>query len=854
MTERSIMKSLASYLLSLITIVCLAANLDADEIAVGERQDSACIMPEENKDLDLFTELPPKLKDYDARVHVHISNPTQADTIRKGVIDFFWPNNGLPKGKLPDATVVYDGRGSIPKELNAISARLVARVEKLDVHVDFDYHHYSFLIHPANPSQSKRLVILHQGHQGGLSDGIDTLAERLLQRGFTVLLMQMPLTGWNTDDTFKTPEGNITVHGERASAAHNDLVERLEGKAGSSLRFFIEPVIVNINYFIDRHRDDRDICMIGLSGGGWTTHSASAIDPRIELSVPVAGSFPLFLRPYYPGSEGDLEQYLPALYKELASYLDLYVLGGYGAGRQQIQVLNQYDSCCFYGIGYTLYEKLAGDATSSLKMGNWRCVLDTSAHKHQISDWAIQKVILPRLAAGEEAKSELVKKMESIFHEEFFAVVPQKTFSVADHGAKGDGKTIDTISIQETIDEASAAGGGVITFPEGAYLCGAVFLKSNIELRVDKGVIIRAIQDNSHYPEMPTRIAGVEMKWPAALINVYEQENVRISGDGVIDGDGSFWWQKWHGMQEDYKQRDLFWLINYDCKRVRPVVIWKSKNVLLEDLTIERAGFWTVSVTYSDRVHVDGLVIRNNIGGQGPSTDGIDIDSSKNVLVENCDIDCSDDILCIKSGRDADGLRVNRPSENIVCRNCIGRRGLGLITLGSETSGGIRNVEAYGLRGEGTHRGVRLKSAKGRGGMMENIHFHDIEMDRVGTAFHFWLSYEPCGTIPKDIPEDQIKDYWRVMAQPIVPPEKGLPEFRNIHISNIVAKNSQTAFTVFGCPDMPIHDLYWRDVLIEAKTPGWIRYAKDWKMENVNIKCPDGKLPLLKDCRNVDMP
>ena len=274
--------------------------------------------------------------------------------------------------------------------------------------------------------------------------------------------------------------------------------------------------------------------------------------------------------------------------------------------------------------------------------------------------------------------------------------MPARTFSVTDYGAKGDGETLNTKAIQATLDAVSKAGGGVVSFTPGTYVTGAIFVRSNTELRIGKGVVIQAIQDDSHYPRLPTRIAGIEMDWPAALINVYGEENVRITGKGIIDGNGEYWWRKFWGedrqggMMKEYERRGLRWAVDYDCERVRPLVVWKSKNVLLKDVTIKRAGFWNVTLTYSDLVHVDGLVIRSNTGhgpsGAGPSSDGVNTDSSSNILVENCDIDCNDDNLCVKSGKDADGLRVGRPAERIVYRDCITRSGHGLFTLGSETS------------------------------------------------------------------------------------------------------------------------------------------------------------------------
>ncbi|QIA07446.1 glycoside hydrolase family 28 protein [Draconibacterium halophilum] len=464
----------------------------------------------------------------------------------------------------------------------------------------------------------------------------------------------------------------------------------------------------------------------------------------------------------------------------------------------------------------------------------------------------------------QEKKSELVQRLEEIFYNDSFATVPGTEFNVADYGAVADGKTLATEAIQKTIDAAAEAGGGKVTFPAGTYLSGALFVKSNVELNISEGAIIQAIQDNSHYPRLWTRIAGIEMKWPAALINVYDESNVRITGKGVIDGNGKYWWDKFWGdprytggMWGEYKEKGIRWAVDYDCERVRPVVVWESEDVLLKDFTVKRAGFWTVSLTYSTRVHVDGVVVRNNIGGHGPSSDGINTDSSKDILVENCDIDCNDDNLCIKAGKDADGLRVNRPAENIVYRNCITRSGHGLITLGSETSGGMRNIEVYGLEAIGTNIGIRFKSAKVRGGLIENIHFHDIKMIDVANPFHFELNWYPeysyC-TIPDNIPEEEIKDRWRVLSQRVEPAEKGIPEFRNITLSNIKVEKAERAFYANAYPEKPIHDIHFKDVSVEAKESGKLTYASNWTMENVLLKTVSGKPVELENSENIEQP
>src|SRR5690606_24552583 len=157
----------------------------------------------------------------------------------------------------------------------------------------------------------------------------------------------------------------------------------------------------------------------------------------------------------------------------------------------------------------------------------------------------------------------------------------------------------------------------------------------------------------------------------------------------------------------------------YDAKRPRTLLVENCQDVLIEDITFQRAGFWTVHILYSSYVTIEGITVRNNIGGHGPSTDGIDIDSSSWILIQNSDIDCNDDNFCIRSCRHCDGTRVDRPTEYGLMQDCNPRNGAGLITFGSETSGGIRHIVARNLHAQGTRSGIRFKAAITRGGVVE---------------------------------------------------------------------------------------------------------------------------------------
>jgi polygalacturonase len=436
-------------------------------------------------------------------------------------------------------------------------------------------------------------------------------------------------------------------------------------------------------------------------------------------------------------------------------------------------------------------------------------------------------------------------------------------FSVTRFGAAPNETNVATAAIQKAIDAAAAAGGGQVTFPRGLFHTGALFLKSNVELRLDEGVVLRAAQDDAAYPDIWSRVAGVEMDWPAAVINVYGQTNVSITGKGTLDGNGAYWWRKFwgeerkSGMLKDYVARGLRWAVDYDCKRVRALLIYDSKDVAVRDVTIERSGFWSLTMTYSERVTVDGVIIRANIGGHGPSSDGIDVDSSRDVLIQNCDIDANDDNICLKAGRDADGLRVNRPTENVVIRNCITRAGYGMFTIGSETSGGIRNVQVSNMRAIGTKLGIHFKSAKIRGGVVENISIRDVTMENVERPLNFEMNWYPAyslPTLPPELQHTKNPAHWAVLLQPVLPASRGIPEVRNVSITNLKATGAKIAIAVNGFPDKPIRDVRLANITIEAASAGRINHAADWQLWDVVINAADNRPVSLLNCRSVDAP
>jgi len=430
-----------------------------------------------------------------------------------------------------------------------------------------------------------------------------------------------------------------------------------------------------------------------------------------------------------------------------------------------------------------------------------------------------------------------------------------KIFVANDYGAVSDGVTVCSPFIQKAIDDCAAKGGGVVILKPGTYVTGSVFIKSNVNLRIDKNVWILGSQNFADYPEIDTRIAGIEMVWPAALFNIIRAKNAALTGEGIVNARGKFCWDKYWAMRKDYDAKGLRWVVDYDAKRVRTCLVQNSSDITIKGLTFKNAGFWTIQLLYSTRLTVDGVVIKNNEDGNGPSTDGVDIDSSTWVLVQNCDIDCNDDNFCLKAGRDFDGLRVDKPTEYVVIRKSLARKGGGLVTLGSETSGGIRHVLATGLVAHRTDNGLRIKSATTRGGTIEDIYFQNCTLDSLKNIFSFTLNWNPSysySELPKGYSYDSIPDHWKSLLQKVTPAERGIPHAKNVYVDNIKATNAQTVFSVTGLDRSYMTNFVFTNSILTGDVMGVLEFTKGWKFNNTVIDIQKNKPVTKPQSREIE--
>ncbi|TCL65333.1 polygalacturonase [Hydrogenispora ethanolica] len=364
-----------------------------------------------------------------------------------------------------------------------------------------------------------------------------------------------------------------------------------------------------------------------------------------------------------------------------------------------------------------------------------------------------------------------------------------ESVSITEFGALPDGETLCTEAFHAAVQACSAAGGGVIHVPAGTFRTGPIRLASNITLHIAAGARVVFSADPADFPVVFSRWEGVEREVFSPLIYGKDLQNVTLTGHGVLDGQGEPWWVSFRQKNLPYP-RPCF--IGFD----------DCTNVLIEGVTLVNSPAWTIHPVACENVTVHHISIRNP--ALSPNTDGINPDSCQNVRITNCQIDVGDDCITLKSGTEECGRRI--PCENITITNCTMIHGHGGVVIGSEMSGGVRNVAISNCVFEGTDRGIRLKSRRGRGGVVEDVRVDNIIMKDVLCPIVMHLYYH-CGPGGK---EPQVAD------QNSHPVTERTPAFRRIHLSNITAREVRTAAAfLFGLPELPISEITLDNVVIQ---------------------------------------
>ncbi|HEY2866104.1 MAG TPA: glycoside hydrolase family 28 protein [Pyrinomonadaceae bacterium] len=413
-------------------------------------------------------------------------------------------------------------------------------------------------------------------------------------------------------------------------------------------------------------------------------------------------------------------------------------------------------------------------------------------------------------------------------------VFPRRYFAITKFGATSDGTSDSTSAIAAAIDACSKAGGGRVVIPAGEFLTGAVHLRSNVNLYLEKEATLKFSTDAKMYPIVRTRFEGMECMNYSPFVYAFDQTNVAITGEGTLDGQANeqHWWL-WQGSarfgwkegmpNQRAARAKLYEMMQTavpveqrvfgEGSYLRPNFIQphRCKNVLIEGVKIVNSPMWEIHPLLSENVTVRNVWISSH----GPNNDGCDPESCKDVLIENCHFDTGDDCIAIKSGRNEDGRRVAVATENVVVRGCEMKDGHGGVTIGSEISGGVRNVFAENCQMDSPHldSAVRVKNNAARGGLLENFYFRNIAVGQVAHAL-----------ITVDFNyEEGAKGAFK-------------PVMRNLVVSNLTSGKSKFGVDIQGLENAPVYDLSISNSTFENVSDGNIvKNLVGAKLDNVKI-------------------
>ena len=458
--------------------------------------------------------------------------------------------------------------------------------------------------------------------------------------------------------------------------------------------------------------------------------------------------------------------------------------------------------------------------------------------------------------------------------------------NIKDFGAIPDGQTLNTDAFAKAINDVYNHGGGKVIIPRGIWLTGPIELKSNINLHAEQGALVLFSGDFNLYPLIETSFEGLNTYRCTSPIFARNVENIAITGKGVFDGSGHSWrpvkkskmtesaWRKiinsggvlneqkttWYPSEKALKGTKASSMNVPDSLKtleeheeikdfLRPVMISlvKCKKILIDGVGFQNSPAWCLHPLMSEDVTISNVIIRNPWYAQ--NGDGLDLESCKNVIIYNCSFDVGDDGICFKSGKNKDGIERGMPDENVIVKNCIVYHGHGGFVIGSEMSGGMKNIHVSNCTFMGTDIGLRFKTTRGRGGVVENIFISNIDMiDIPAEAIRFNMFYG--GNSP--ILEDEQIAVDKVSLSAIVPPvTEGTPVFKDISIKNIVCRGAKKAIELEGLPEMNLKNVTLENIDIISKEGIEVNNADNILFKNIDIKITVGPVVKLKNAQNI---
>ncbi|MBQ6246308.1 MAG: glycoside hydrolase family 28 protein [Kiritimatiellae bacterium] len=439
--------------------------------------------------------------------------------------------------------------------------------------------------------------------------------------------------------------------------------------------------------------------------------------------------------------------------------------------------------------------------------------------------------------------------------------IPAREVALTDFGGVGDGVTLNTDAFAKAIAALSEKGGGRLVVPAGIWLTGPIGLANHIELRVEKDAVIVFSTDQDLYPIIDTNFEGLDVRRCLSPIHAEGAHDIAITGGGIIDGSGDAWrevkrrkvsddqWKvvlqrggllsddgkTWFPDEGYAKARATAGSLNYpdpslDEQEIktflRPVLVSlrECSRVLIEDCTFQNSPCWNLHPLYCQDVVIRGITVRNpHYSANG---DGIDIDACENVILTDSSFDVGDDAICIKSGKDEDGRRHARKCRNLIISDCTVYHGHGGFVVGSEMSGGVENIRVTRCRFIGTDVGLRFKSTRGRGGLVKDIwcdHIYMKDIVTYGVIFNLYYA----GVAATDMDPDAKSD--------IQPVDETTPEFRDIHVSDVLCAGADQAIFINGLPELPVRNIDFRNSNFTAEKGEEVHFAENITFDNVTI-------------------
>jgi len=466
-------------------------------------------------------------------------------------------------------------------------------------------------------------------------------------------------------------------------------------------------------------------------------------------------------------------------------------------------------------------------------------------------------------------------------------VIPDNTVYISDFGAVSDGQTLNTKAIADAIDNVSKKGGGKVIIPRGLWLTGPILLKNNINIHAEEGALVVFSPDKDLYPLIETSFEGMNTVRCTSPIYGNNLENIAITGEGIFDGTGEVWrpvkkekltesqWKilvKSGGIvsedgkiwypSESYLEGQKISEMNVpmqlkslkDYERIkdflRPVMVSliNCKKVLFDGPVFQNSPAWCIHPLMCEDLTVRNITVKNPWFSQ--NGDGIDIESCKNTILYDSNFDVGDDAICIKSGKDAEGRKRGKPTENLVISNCVVYHGHGGVTIGSEMSGGVKNVYVSDCTFIGTDVGLRFKSNRGRGGVVENIHFSDIDMINIPTqAISFNLYYGGL-SVSEMLDEGGNNE---VITEEVPPVTEETPLFRNITIRNLTCKGAFQAVFLQGLPEQNLENIILENIDIEADNGLTCIDANGISIKGIRIITKNLPVLSINNSQNIDI-